>query len=90
MEQMEQALEHDQVVEAVIHQNSEVPTGYVSLNMLDEGQKRVYVTDVKEPEQQILKEAGVPVTVADVPKQNTILTTLLPVLYRRTDNLLLL
>ena len=79
MEQMEQALEHDQVVEAVIHQNSEVPTGYVSLNMLDEGQKRVYVTDVKEPEQ-LLKEAGVPVTVADVPKQNTILTTLLPVL----------
>ena len=79
MEQMEQALEHDQVVEAVIHQNNEVPTGYVSLNMLDEGQKRVYVTDVKEPEQ-LLKEAGVPVTVADVPKQNTILTTLLPVL----------
>ena len=79
MEQMEQALEHDQVVEAVIHQNSEVPTGYVSLNMLDKGQKRVYVTDVKEPEK-LLKEAGVPVTVADVPKQNTILTTLLPVL----------
>lgn len=79
MGQLERALEQDMVVDATIHQNSEVPTGYVDVDILNEGQKRVYVTDVKEAEQ-LLREADVSVMVTDVVKENAIITTLLPIL----------
>ena len=50
MGQLEKALEEDKVTDAVIHQNREVPTGYVTANIVSDGQKTVYVTDVKEAE----------------------------------------
>ena len=51
MGQLEKALEEDKVTDAVIHQNREVPTGYVTANIVSDGQKTVYVTDVKEAEE---------------------------------------
>ncbi len=58
MGQLEQALEDGKVYDEKIHQNSEVPTGSVVVSIKDEGQKRVYVADVKEAEH-LLRENGI-------------------------------
>ena len=55
MGQLEKALEEDKVTDAVIHQNREVPTGYVTTNIVSDGQRTVYVTDVKEAEELLEK-----------------------------------
>ena len=44
--QLEQALEDNKVVDATIQQNREVPTGAVIVDTTDDGQRKVYVTDV--------------------------------------------
>lgn len=79
MKQLEQAVEDEKVVDARIHQNSEVPTGSVIVDIINEGQKRVYVTDVKEV-QAYLKSHGIYADVDNVPQENVFLTVLLPVL----------
>ena len=79
MEQMEQALENQEITDAVIRQNAQVPTGSVLLYTLNDGQKTVYVTDVNEA-LIILTENGITPEIKDVPKENVFLTTLLPVL----------
>ena len=53
MNQLETALKNDKVVDAKIQPNREVPTGSVTVNVLDEGQKRFYVTDVTEVEKML-------------------------------------
>ena len=50
MESMKQAAEDGKVTSAKIYQNREVPTGSVVVDIEGEGQKRVYVTDVKDAE----------------------------------------
>mgnify|MGYP003280420066 CR=1 FL=1 len=77
--QLEQALEDNKVVDAVIQQNREVPTGAVIADISGEGQKKVYVTDVNEAIK-LLNKYNVEVTTRDVPGDNVFLTTLLPVL----------
>lgn len=79
IEALEQAAEKRRVHEAVIYQNREVPTGSVTADIEGEGQKRVYVTDVKEA-QQMLAENNIFAQVKNVPQQNMFLTTLLPLL----------
>ncbi|HIY00682.1 MAG TPA: ATP-dependent zinc metalloprotease FtsH [Candidatus Blautia faecipullorum] len=79
MEALEQAAEEGRVHNAVIYQNREVPTGSVTADIESEGQKRVYVTDVKEA-QDMLEGHGISAQVKDVPQENLFLTTLLPVL----------
>ena len=79
IEALEQAAEKGRVHEAVIYQNREVPTGSVTADIEGEGQKRVYVTDVKEA-QQMLAENNISAQVKNVPQQNMFLTTLLPLL----------
>ena len=76
---LEQALEDGKVNDAVIHQNSEVPTGSVIASIKDEGQKRIYVADVNEAEQ-LLRESGLDPAVEDVPKQSVFLNSVFPVL----------
>ena len=76
---LEQALEDGKVNDAVIHQNSEVPTGSVIASIKDEGQKRIYVADVSEAEQ-LLRENGLDPAIEDVPKQSVFLTSVFPVL----------
>ena len=77
---LEQALEDGKVNDAVIHQNSEVPTGSVIASIKDEGQKRIYVADVSEAEQ-LLRENGLDPAIEDVPKQSVFLTSVFPVLH---------
>ena len=67
------------VTSATIHQNSEVPTGSVIVNISGEGQKRIYVADVSEAEQ-LLRENGLDPAIEDVPKQSVFLTSVFPVL----------
>lgn len=67
MGQLEKALEEDKVTDAVIHQNREVPTGYVTANIVSDGQKTVYVTDVKEAEA-LLEEHDIDPTIAMYPR----------------------
>ena len=78
MGQLEKALEEDKVTDAVIHQNREVPTGYVTANIVSDGQKTVYVTDVKEAEE-LLEEHDIDPTIRNVPKDSSMIGTVLPV-----------
>lgn len=79
IEALEQAAEEGRVNDAVIYQNREVPTGSVAADIENEGQKRVYVTDVKNA-QEMLEANNIAPLVKDVPQQNVFLTTLLPLL----------
>ena len=79
IEALEQAAEEGRVNDAVIYQNREVPTGSVAADIENEGQKRVYVTDVRDA-QEMLKKNKISPLVKDVPQQNVFLTTLLPLL----------
>lgn len=79
IEALEQAAEEGRVNDAVIYQNREVPTGSVAADIENEGQKCVYVTDVRDA-QEMLKKNKISPLVKDVPQQNVFLTTLLPLL----------
>ena len=79
MTQLEEALEEGKVLDARIQPNKEVPTGAVIVNISGEGQKRFYVTDVKEVEK-LLREKNISPLVSDVPRENTLLASLLPAL----------
>ena len=79
MESMKQAAEDGKVTSAKIYQNREVPTGSVVVDIEGEGQKRVYVTDVKDAEA-TLESYDVHPEIADVPQESVFMTTLLPVL----------
>ena len=78
-EELEQSLQEGRILSARIAQNKEVPTGSVTVDVRDLGERHLYVTDVKEIEEK-LKQQNVPVQIQDVPKENVFLTTLLPVL----------
>ena len=77
--QLEQAVTDGKVTSATIHQNSEVPTGSVIVNISGEGQKRIYVADVNEAEQ-LLRESGLDPAVEDEPKQSVFMKSVFPVL----------
>ncbi len=79
MESMKQAAEDGKISSAKIYQNREVPTGSVVVDIEGEGQKRVYVTDVKDA-QEVLESYDIHPDVADVPQESVFMTTLLPVL----------
>jgi cell division protease FtsH len=79
MEELTTALDNNTVSSAVISQNTQVPTGAVTVNITGEGQKKMYVTDVTVVEQ-LLEEHEIYTTVENVPQENVFLTTILPVL----------
>ena len=79
MESMKQAAEDGKLSSAKIYQNKEVPTGSVVADIEGEGQKKVYVTDVKDA-QKLLEGYGIHPEVADVPQESVFMTTLFPVL----------
>ena len=78
MNQLDLALEDGKVVDAVIHQNREVPTGYVTVSLVSDGQKTVNVTDVKKA-QELLEKYKVDPVVRNVPRDNTFVNSVLPV-----------
>ena len=79
MEALEQSAKDGKISSAKIYQNKEVPTGSVLAEIQGEGQKRVYVTDVKDA-QEMLEEYDIEAQVQNVPQDNAILTSLLPTL----------
>lgn len=79
MEALEQSAKDGKISSAKIYQNKEVPTGSVLAEIQGEGQKRVYVTDVKDA-QEILEEYDIEAQVQNVPQDNAFLTSLLPTL----------
>lgn len=79
MAQLEKALDEGKVTDVRIQPNKEVPTGAVTVNISGEGQKRFYVTDVKEVEE-LLREKDISPLVSDVPRENTLLASLIPTL----------
>lgn len=79
MDSLEEMAEEGRVSEVTIHQNREVPTGSVSFVIDGTEKKRVYVTDVKEIQDE-LEGYGLEVEVEDVPGDNLFLTTMIPTL----------
>ncbi len=67
MNAFQEALDSGNVVSAVIEQNSEVPTGSVTITMDAGGVFTLYVSDVNEI-QDSLDEADVPYTLSNVPQ----------------------
>ena len=55
-----------------------MPTGYVTANIVSDGQKTVYVTDVKEAEE-LLEKYDIDPTIRNVPRDSSMIGTVLPV-----------
>ena len=55
-----------------------MPTGYVTANIVSDGQRTVYVTDVKEAEE-LLEKYDIDPTIRNVPKDSSMIGTVLPV-----------
>lgn len=73
------ALKDGTVEQVVIRQNQQTPTGEVNLFFKDGSAKQYYTSDVVE-EQHLLQELGIDYTTSDVPRENTMLTILLPII----------
>ena len=78
---LSEALEQGEVVSVEIRQNTQVPTGRVSVHLKDGTQGSFAVSDVNRI-QELIREADpdVPLIVGDVPAQSVFLTTVLPML----------
>ncbi len=78
---LSEALEQGEVVSVEIRQNTQVPTGRVSVHLKDGTQGSFAVSDVNRI-QELIREADpdVPMIVGDVPAQSVFLTTVLPML----------
>ena len=77
MGQLIHFLEEGEVKNVRIHQNSEVPTGSVEAE-LEDGYKRVYVSDVKEAES-LLRSYGVDPYMENVSRENIVISTIIPI-----------
>ena len=77
LEQMEKALDENQVSQVSIHQNRQVPTGRVSVELKNGEQRQFYVTDVKEVEE-ILRDSSIDPVISDVPQDSVFMSTVFP------------
>jgi cell division protease FtsH len=79
-QEMSDALDQGEVTKITITQNKEVPTGVLRI-ALDSGEIRyVNVIDVKEAQQQLEQYSDVELSVEDVSHDNTLLTSVMPML----------
>ena len=83
-EEFQTLVTSDEVAGVTVRQNRSVPTGRVEVELKSEDEegdivKYLYVSDVNEI-QDYLKEQGVNYAMPDVPEDNWLMTTLLPVL----------
>ena len=79
IEQFIESVESGDVTSAIITQNREVPTGSVIVDVKGSGQKKLFVTDVSETEK-FLEEHQVYPEIQNVPQDNIMLTTILPLI----------
>lgn len=75
------ALENNEIVAVTIQQNKAVPTGRLTIKMKDSdaGEYYLNVSDVGEIQKELV-EAGVPVSLEDVPQDSWFMNTMLPTL----------
>ena len=74
---LEQDLANKQIAQAVIHQNEQVPTGQLVVQLVDGTRKDMYVDDVKEVGN-LLKKADVSFKFTNVPQESKLVSTVLP------------
>lgn len=72
-------MEADRVSEVVVRPNSEVPTGYLAVELRSGAERKLYVTDIGEAEA-LVRNHGFDPVVKDVPREGWVLTTLVPML----------
>ena len=75
----EAALDGGQISSVGIVQNKQIPTGQLDVVLKDGSRKQLNVSNVNEIQEE-LKEKNIEYHVYDVPKDNTFLTTILPIL----------
>lgn len=68
----------EEVSQVYISPNREIPTGQVTVRMKNGDEHNFYSLDVKELQDELEGESGIAVQVADVPSDNTIMATVLP------------
>ena len=73
-----QTLDSNEVMAVSVHQNSEVPTGEVSLRLRNGSEKVVYVSNVSETEQ-LLREKFPAYTMSDVKRESMLTAYIFPV-----------
>ena len=74
---LEQDLANKQIAQAVIHQNEQVPTGQLVVQLVDGTRKDMYVDDVKQVGN-LLKGADVSFKFTNVPQESKLVSTVLP------------
>lgn len=72
-------MEAGKVTGVVVNPNSEVPTGYLRVELTNGDDMKLYVTDIVEAEQ-LVRAHGFDPQVKDVPREGWVLTTLVPML----------
>ena len=72
-------LDSKTIVDATIHQNQQVPTGYVKFTLKNGATETLFVTDVSEI-QKMLRDNKLDALVEDVPQDSWFLTYVLPIL----------
>ena len=70
-------VEAGNVTEVDIHPNTETPTGYLVISRANAPDRTLYVTDVSAAEEMV-RSYGIEPVIEDVPRQNTLLITILP------------
>ena len=73
-------LESGSVDSAVIHQNAQVPTGYISFKTTTGIPCKVYITDVKDAEAS-LAEHGIDYSVTNVPTSDVFYDIVIPIIF---------
>ena len=76
---MQTAVEDGKVAKVEVHQNAQVPTGYLNVHMTDGSVDRVNVSDVNEAVK-YLDEQGINCYIHDVPQESIFLNNVLPML----------
>ncbi len=72
-------MEAKNIAEIYICPNSESPTGYVDVELVNGANKKLYATDITELEQ-LIRQYGYDPKVSDVQRESWVLTTLVPML----------
>ena len=72
-------LDEQDIIEVVIKQNEQVPTGSLEITLKNGREQVLYVTDVGEA-QELLQQYGIATIVKDVPQENWFLNYVLPIM----------
>lgn len=70
-------IKNDRIDQAVIHQNEQVPTGQLVVQLKDGSRMDMFVDDVKEI-RSLLSDSDVDFRVTNVPQENKLVSTVLP------------